>query len=141
MSSYRWIYHPRNFWTALPLLFALISSYKEIQLYDATWVSGGLIFLTGVGIRIWSQQHLRYRMRIHKVLTTTGPYRVIRNPLYFGNTLTYVGATICSGLIWFAPITFIWAIAVYGFVVRHEEKQLVMKFGGAYRMFLREVPR
>ncbi len=141
MSPYRWVYHPRNFWAAVPLFFALISNYDEIEFHWLTWGLGGAVFLTGLAIRIWSQQHLRYRMNTHKMLTTTGPYGLVRNPLYIANALTYAGATICSELVWLAPLAFFWAIGVYSFVVRHEEKQLSEKYGDAYRRYLEEIPR
>jgi protein-S-isoprenylcysteine O-methyltransferase Ste14 len=141
LTSYRWIYHPRNFWAAFPLLFALISNYDEVEIDYITWGLGLPIFFIGLAIRIWAQQHLRYRMGIHKVFTTTGPYSLVRNPMYLGNTLTYVGATICSELLWFAPITFVWAIFFYGFVIRHEENELLKKYGSPYRTYLTQVSR
>ncbi len=141
LLSYRWIYHPRNFWAALPALFAVVFNFHKMEFHYATWALGLTTFLIGVAIRIWSQQHLRYRMGIHKVLTTTGPYGMGRNPMYIGNTLTYVGATILSNLVWLAPFTFAWAIFTYQFVVRHEETQLLKKYGPPYRTYLDQVPR
>jgi protein-S-isoprenylcysteine O-methyltransferase Ste14 len=137
-----WIYYLRNFGAALPLLFAFICNYGEIETYDRLlWGVGGAIFLSGMALRIWSQQHLHYRMGIHKQLTTSGPYSLLRNPLYIANTLTYVGVIICSELVWLVPITVLWAIGVYSLVIRYEETHLVGKYGNAYQKYLQEVPR
>jgi protein-S-isoprenylcysteine O-methyltransferase Ste14 len=137
-----WIYYLRNFGAALPLLFPFICNYGEIEAYDwLIWGVGGTLFLSGIALRVWAQQHLHYRMGIHKQLTTSGPYSLVRNPLYIANTLTYVGATICSELLWLVPITLLWAIGVYSLVIRYEEAHLVGKYGNAYQKYLQEVPR
>lgn len=141
MARFKWIYHLRNFGAALPLLFSVIFNYRQIEAEWPIWGIGGAIFLTGIAIRIWAQQHLHYRMGIHKQLTTTGPYRLVRNPLYIANILTYVGATFFSELIWFAPVTMLWGIGAYSLVIRYEEEHLLEKYGDSYQEYLQEVPR
>jgi protein-S-isoprenylcysteine O-methyltransferase Ste14 len=141
MGKYKWIYQIRNLLASLPVFFAFISNDFEIENEFVIWGVGGVIFLLGIAIRIWAQQHLHYRMGIHKQLTTSGPYRLVRNPLYIANTLSCAGATICSELVWLVPLTLIWAIGVYSIVIRYEEAHLSEKYGDPYRKYLQQVPR
>ncbi len=137
-----WVYYLRNFEAALPLLFAFMCKYGEIETDDRLiWGVGGGLFLAGMALRVWAQQHLHYRMGMHKQLTTSGPYSLVRNPLYIANTLTYVGATICSELVWLVPVTVLWAVGVYSIVIRYEEAHLADKYGDAYQKYFQEVPR
>jgi hypothetical protein len=74
-------------------------------------------------------------------LANTGPYRFVRNPFYIGNILIGVGATVASELLWLAPVTLIWWIAVYSFVIWYEESHLLQQHGEEYRNYMSAVPR
>jgi protein-S-isoprenylcysteine O-methyltransferase Ste14 len=137
----RWIYRFRSYLTSPPLIFAFAFNDYEIETDWLIWPLGGVIVLAGIALRIWAQEHLRYRIGIHKQLTVTGPYQFIRNPLYIGNMMMCVGATIASELLWLVPITISWCIGVYSVVIRYEEGHLLEKYGDAYRKYLLEAPR
>jgi protein-S-isoprenylcysteine O-methyltransferase Ste14 len=124
-----------------PCLFAAGVSFRETEWDALVWLLGVAVFLAGVGIRIWAQTHLHYRLRVHKALTTTGPYARVRNPIYIANTLMLLGLTFMSELVWFLPIMLLWCIAVYGLVIRQEEAHLLEKYGEPYAAYLRRVPR
>ena len=111
MSVPRWVYRVRNFFAGAPLFFAFISHAYEIEADGIIWPLGVGIVLVGIALRIWAQQHLRYRLKVHKQLTTTGPYEFVRNPLYIGNAIMCVGATIASELLWMIPITIYLTVA------------------------------
>jgi protein-S-isoprenylcysteine O-methyltransferase Ste14 len=136
----RWVYRFRTYLACPPLLFALFWHSYEIE-SDFIWPLGIGIFLAGLFLRIWAQQHLKHRLRVHKQLTTTGPYKFIRNPLYFGNIMICVSATIVSELLWLIPVTLFWCIVTYSIVIRYEEARQLNKYGDAYRRYLSEVPR
>jgi len=137
----RWVYQFRTYFASIPLVFALVFSYYEFEVDMIIWPLGLAIVLMGLALRIWAQQHLHYRMRIHKKLTTTGPYRFMRNPLYLANCLICMGATVVSEQLWMVPLTLFWCLGLYGLVVRYEEVHLLFKYGEAYGRYLREVPR
>ena len=140
MSGPQWVYRYRGYLVSLPLIFALICFHWETEEWFI-WPLGISVFLIGVFLRIWAQQHLHYRLRIHKIQTITGPYSFLRNPMYLGNILICLGATIISELLWFVPITFFYCFGVYSFVVRYEETHLLEKYGESYCKYKAEVPR
>ena len=138
---YNAIYKRRGLLMIPPCLFILFVFYRETESAALVWPAGLALFCAGVGIRIWAQMHLHYRLRERKILTTTGPYVFVRNPIYIGNTLMLLGVTVLSELLWFLPVMLLWCTVVYHFVVRREETHLADKYGEPYREFMRSVPR
>ncbi len=137
----RWIYRFRTYLACVPLIFALAWNDYEIEAEGLIWPIGIGIFLVGVALRIWAQQHLHHRLKVHKQLTTTGPYQFVRNPLYIGNMMICLSATLVSELVWLVPLTLFWCAMTYSIVIRYEEARLLNKYGDAYRRYLLEVPR
>ena len=140
-AFYSVVYRLRGPLMVPPALFMILSFYGEVEHRLVIWPLGMGFFGLGLGLRIWAQMHLHYRLRVHKVLTTTGPYAYIRNPIYLANTLLLVGLTVLSELLWFVPVMVLWAAGVYTLVIRHEEKHLLEKYGDAYAAYLRTRPR
>lgn len=140
-EPYTSVYRVRGILMVPPVLFLLVTSLGETEWDGLLWPLGLFIFGCGVAVRVWAQMHLHYRLRVHKVLTTTGPYAYVRNPIYLANTTMLLGLTVTSGLLWFLPIMLLWCMAVYGMVVRREEAHLLGKYGEPYAEFLRTVPR
>ena len=85
--------------------------------------------------------HLHYRLKMKMVLTTTGPYAYLRNPLYLGNTLILLGYVMMAELFWFVPIMLAYCMTVYRLVVSYEEAHLRKRFGAAYEGYMDKVPR
>ncbi|MHB0937397.1 MAG: methyltransferase family protein [Armatimonadota bacterium] len=127
--------------TAIPLIVALFINWHAYHNALVTILVGGVLFLIGLTFRIWAQQHIHYRLKNDWVLTTTGPYALMRNPIYVGSTLICTGLTIGTEVLWMAPISFIVCCLVYSLVVRYEEGWLKEKFGEAYLEYMRQVPR
>jgi protein-S-isoprenylcysteine O-methyltransferase Ste14 len=126
---------------APPLMFAFFWFRWEVEVEYFIWPAAIGLVLAGLVIRIWAQQHLHYRLDVHKTLTSAGPYLFVRNPIYIGNIMLCLGATVASELLWLAPITLLYGLWIYSLVVRHEEIHLREKYGESYREYLREVPR
>lgn len=141
MKSIRWFYRHRGLLASPPLVLAAFCTYRETENPWLTWPLGIGLLLLGVFIRLWAQQHLHYRLEIRKTLTETGPYRLLRNPIYIGNTLMCLGGVAASELLWLMPLTLLWCAVVYSLVVRDEETHLLEKYGQPYQDFLDRVPR
>jgi len=141
MSTIRMAYRLRGVLIGLPYIFAAFSFAYETDIPWLTWPLGISIVLLGMALRVWSQQHLHYRLKVKKILTTIGPYSIIRNPIYVGNMVLCLGAMITSKLLWLVPIALFYCFIIYSLVVRYEERHLLEKFGEDYQRFLSEVPR
>jgi len=76
-----------------------------------------------------------------KELVASGPYRYVRNPIYVGVLLIFLGHFLWFGywgLLMYAVLTF---IGVHFFVVLYEEPNLKRRFGASYEEYLKRVPR
>ncbi len=123
-----------------PLVLALAWPISEAPYDYLVWPVGLVMFLTGVIGRIWAQQHLHFRLKISVTFTDSGPYSLVRNPIYIFNTWICVGLTVLSHAVWLAPFTLIWCCILYHFVVRDEEKSLT-QYGTLYKAYCNEVRR
>ena len=140
-ERYWWVFKRRGIVMAPLVVFLALCTFWECENHWIVYLGGGLVFLSGFLLRVWAQVHLHYRLHCHKVLTLTGPYQYVRNPIYIANTLILLSLCIASELMWFLPIMLLWCMGVYHFVVRYEEAHLAGKYGEPYLDFLRRVPR
>jgi protein-S-isoprenylcysteine O-methyltransferase Ste14 len=124
-----------------PLLFSLFWIQFETDRDWLLWPLGVALFSAGLMLRFWAQEHLHYRIRIPMKFIRSGPYAIVRNPIYIGNSLICLGLTVTSELLWMVPVVLIWCGVLYAFVVRYEERMLAVRYGEPYCAYLREVPR
>lgn len=73
-------------------------------------------------------------------LNTTGPYSLVRNPLYVGRIVNYTGLAMLSGSWVFGAITFLASVLIYERVAVYEEEFLRGKFGQAHADWAARVP-
>ena len=134
-------YRHRGQLVAIPLVCAAICSWHEYENGPVTWAAAGIVFMIGLALRVWSQQHLHFRLKANTNLTVTGPYALVRNPVYIANTLIYIALTLASEVLWLLPATILTCAIVYTLVVRYEEGKLAEQYGDAYLAYQRRVPR
>jgi protein-S-isoprenylcysteine O-methyltransferase Ste14 len=99
-------------------------------------VVGAIVAAFGLLIRGAASGHL------HKdeELTTTGPYAVTRNPLYFGSALLAAGFIIAGHSVWTGLLVGVYFAVFYYAVIRAEEGDLRRKFGSAFEVYAARVP-
>jgi hypothetical protein len=96
----------------------------------------GLIVVgAGLAIRAWGAGYLQK----DQTMAAGGPYLFVRHPLYLGSCLLALGLIIALHH-WFVTlaiggVTFI----VYWHTIRHEERNLLHRFGAPYAKYCREV--
>jgi protein-S-isoprenylcysteine O-methyltransferase Ste14 len=107
------------------------------QMSPAWFVAGAILILLGQVIQLSSYSVLVKNAE----LTTTGPYRFVRNPFYVGTILKDFGVCTISGN-WVIMLAYvvIFLPILYRRVLK-EEKSLHEKFGKQYEEFMRLVPR
>jgi protein-S-isoprenylcysteine O-methyltransferase Ste14 len=90
--------------------------------------AGALLALAGEAVRIWAAGHLEKGREV----TTSGPYRLTRHPLYLGSTIMGVGLAVASASVVVATLVLAYLAISLTAAIRTEESHLTEKFGGAY---------
>jgi len=73
-------------------------------------------------------------------LNTTGPYSLVRNPLYVGRILNFTGLAMLTGSWVYGVIVFLLAILIYERISVYEEEYLRSKFGDTHKRWAATVP-
>jgi protein-S-isoprenylcysteine O-methyltransferase Ste14 len=73
-------------------------------------------------------------------LNTTGPYSLVRNPLYVGRIVNFTGLAMLSGSWVFGALVFLIAVLVYERISTYEEEFLREKFGAPHAEWAKDVP-
>ncbi|HKM79872.1 MAG TPA: isoprenylcysteine carboxylmethyltransferase family protein [Candidatus Acidoferrum sp.] len=97
---------------------------------------GAAVGVIGLAIRAYSAGYLHKQ----EVLTTTGPYALTRNPLYFGSSILAVGAAVAMRSWLAAAVILVYFAVVYAFVMRREAIELRGKHGVAFDEYAAAVP-
>jgi protein-S-isoprenylcysteine O-methyltransferase Ste14 len=79
-------------------------------------------------------------IRKNRELATEGPYRMTRNPLYFGSFLLTLGFAVMAWRIPAALLLLVPFGAIYAGVIRQEERDLEARFRDRFARFRAEVP-
>lgn len=120
----------------------------QIATYQAKSVETGDILLWTIGVclivlamlgRMWASLFISGR-KTHQ-LVMTGPYSVVRNPLYLSSLLGIFGIGLISNNAIFAPLLLAAFFAYYPGVIRAEEKKLLEIHGEEFRRYTQKVPR
>jgi len=111
-------------------------------------IVGYLIALSGELIRIWSVSFAGSETRTTSgvggtYLVTQGPYSIVRNPLYLGNIMLYVGIGIMSYALfpWLQIFALIFFIFQYYCIILAEEDFLQSKFSQKFTEYKNSVSR
>jgi protein-S-isoprenylcysteine O-methyltransferase Ste14 len=111
-------------------------------------VIGIVIAIAGELIRLWGVSWAGSETRTTggvggTYLVISGPFAYIRNPLYVGNILMYLGLGIMSMALfpYLQIVAILFFIVQYQFIVKEEEGFLITKFGKDYEKYLQNVPR
>jgi len=90
--------------------------------------AGAAVALSGEALRIWAAGHLEKGREV----TASGPYRLMRHPLYVGSSMIGVGFAIASASVAAAGLVVAYLALTFGAAIRSEETHLTEKFGPAY---------
>ncbi|MGD8538658.1 MAG: isoprenylcysteine carboxylmethyltransferase family protein [Candidatus Aminicenantes bacterium] len=101
-----------------------------------TLVAGALIAMLGLAIRIWACGNLRKE----KALTTSGPYRYTRNPLYFGSMILGVSTVVACRSWIVLGIFLVNFLIIYPVVIHTEKERMSALFPEKYREYSEHVP-
>jgi len=138
-----WLFRHRT-WLPLPIVAVLMMVPSPGASLIAV-LAGAATVATGEAIRLWAVRQIGVisRTRSDRLgpLVRSGPFGLVRNPLYVGNLLLWMGFAISAGMLWFVPIILVVVGAEYHAIVRWEEGHLEERLGESYRTYKAEVGR
>jgi protein-S-isoprenylcysteine O-methyltransferase Ste14 len=130
-------------WIPVPFVVVPLLVPGEQALWS--WIVGLLLVAIGEGVRVAGVAAAgtvtRRRSRNVQRLVTYGIFAWVRNPLYVGNFLAWMGFTVVSGVFWFLPLAALLFAIEYTLIVRYEEGVLESIFGREYLTYKDRTPR
>ena len=120
----------------LPVPFLLVPLLARGNTDAMNWILGVTVIVLGEAIRLAGVAAAgtvtRRRSRTVQRLVTYGIFAWMRNPLYVGNFLIWLGFIVISGVFWFIPVAIALFAIEYTLIVRYEEGVLESIFGDEY---------
>jgi protein-S-isoprenylcysteine O-methyltransferase Ste14 len=110
---------------------------------ESTW-TGMVLLIAGLGLAVWARGHLGSYWSGHLViradhrLIQSGPYAIVRHPIYAGLVLGMLGTAMALGE-WRGLLAVLLLVAAYLRKIRREEGWLLQHFGEPYARYRREV--
>jgi protein-S-isoprenylcysteine O-methyltransferase Ste14 len=132
-------------YTPIPFVVIMLV-YVNATVYSL--VTGFLIAVIGELIRLWGVNWAGSETRTTgevggTFLIVKGPFAHVRNPLYLGNILIYIGLGVMSYALF--PYLQIFALIFfsiqYYLIVKVEEEYLLKTFGDDFKDYVKNVPR
>jgi protein-S-isoprenylcysteine O-methyltransferase Ste14 len=92
---------------------------------------GMSVAAAGEAIRVWAAGHLNKAREV----TSSGPYRWIRHPLYLGSTVMGIGLAIASRSAAVAVLVAVYLAGTFTAAIKSEEAYLRRAFGEQYDLY------
>lgn len=115
--------------------------------YGVLFFAGWVLAIAAIALAVWAQNEFRHagtNVNPDKPATTvvtSGPFALVRNPMYLAFQLLLAGVSLVGNLEWgLLLIPALW-LSVHYLVVKREERYLAAKFGATYEDYRRRVRR
>ena len=119
------------------LAFVLIAWFAAVgTAVPLTLLVGGAVVVIGAAARMYASGYILK----NKQLATSGPYGLVRHPLYTGNILIILGFSIASAVWWTAVVAFVFFWFYYPTAIEYEDRKLRGIFGERWEAWAAEVP-
>ena len=135
-------------WTFAALVCRPLDKLIPPRIPDGLVTPGVVLVLAGIGLVLTAVTSFIFRGRGTPAIfdppqkfVPYGPYRFVRNPMYWGYVIMLLGLGLCLpsvSIVLFAMVAF---LSIHTFVVLAEEPGLRKRFGQEYEDYCRTVPR
>lgn len=115
----------------LILVYALTSTAGPL-----TAAIGMAAALLGTLIRLWASGYIMK----NRELARTGPYALVRHPLYTGNILLVMGFALANVSYWAIPLAILFFWFYYPPAIEYEDRKLKGIFGEAWQEWAARTP-
>lgn len=110
----------------------------------AAFASGAALLVAGLAFALWGRIHIgeywsgTITLKEGHRLIRTGPYALVRHPIYSGMFVAVFGTVVATGEVrGAAALTLM--IVMHLFKIRREERWLLLEFGAEYLQYRKEV--
>jgi protein-S-isoprenylcysteine O-methyltransferase Ste14 len=140
-----WLFRQRT-WIPVPLFVALLVIPPTGRSHATLFIAiGSAIVVVSELLRLWAVHHVGVisRTRSDRLgpLIRTGPFAIVRNPLYLANIALWVGFALIAQIAWIVPLFIVVLGMEYHAIVLWEEQLLQLRRGEEYREYATHVPR
>jgi protein-S-isoprenylcysteine O-methyltransferase Ste14 len=132
-------------YTPIPFLLVMILFAQPTLM---TMAAGIVLVAFGESMRFWGVAYAGSLTRVTggvgaPEVIVAGPFAYVRNPLYVGNILTYIGIGVMSNALfpWLVIAAAVWFAFQYFQIVLAEEEFLLNEFGTGYVEYTKSVSR
>jgi len=127
----------------IAILLIRVGAFRDHGLRSDPWRAGlGLVlFALGLGFAIWARLHIGRNwgtpmmQRAEPELVTSGPYRLVRHPIYSGILVAGIGTAVALGWLWLTVVALAGVYFLYSATV--EERYLTERFPDGYPAYRR----
>ena len=122
----------------------------KIDLLVTLNIIGILLFVIGTLLHIWTGLLLglwglvglpEISTLIKSRLVKEGPFSVVRHPTYLAHTLMFSGIFLMTEVLMVFILTLLDFILINFLIIPLEERELSIRFGEEYRLYIKNVPR
>jgi protein-S-isoprenylcysteine O-methyltransferase Ste14 len=145
MKELRQLLFTLRSYTPIPFLLVMIIFAQPTIM---TMIIGFVLVALGESIRLWGVAYAGSLTRVTgsvgaPEVIVAGPFAYVRNPLYAGNMLTYIGIGVMSNALypWLVIAAAVWFAFQYYQIILGEEEFLAKEFGEEYANYKKNVPR
>jgi protein-S-isoprenylcysteine O-methyltransferase Ste14 len=117
----------------------LIGRHEGVLGSPTTQAAGMVLCFLGMGFAVWARIHLGRNwggpmsLREGHELVTSGPYAMVRHPIYTGLIVALFGTALAQNLLLLAPFGILWAYYLVSAV--NEEKLMLGQFPDQYPQY------
>ena len=123
---------------AVAIVLARLGALRSHRVSSNPWLAaiGLALFALGLGFAIWARLHIGRNwgtpmtQKDEPELVTSGPYRLVRHPIYSGILLASVGTAVALSWLWLPVVALAGIYFVYSATV--EERYLAEQFPEEY---------
>ena len=123
---------------AVVILLTRVHAFRHHGVNTAAWgyAVGLALFALGLGFAIWARVHIGRNWghpmsrKDDPELVTSGPYRLVRHPIYSGIILAGVGTALALSWLWLIAVALAASYFIYSATV--EERFMTEQFPDAY---------
>ena len=134
---------PYFFW--VPYAVIWLRPGPSLELLEPIRWLGLALGVGGVAFALWAivaiGRHYDLELEVHAdhEVVRTGPYHLVRHPIYTGLLIHLIGACLATGNLLLAAGTFLVVLPIFYLRARIEEELLRKQLGPAYDAYAREV--